>query len=170
MKSQAETAGRLGDGGGNRPEKGTVLRDVVLLLGDGSRNLLSALRGRSNFVMVFTAGRDERRVLTQLAASRSALEKTAAAVLIISLRGVEHSFPVGFEVALDSDGKVHCELGAVDDKGNAVPAIYVTDRFGELFAAFRQSEQHALPDAKEIVSWLEFINQQCEECSPPEWR
>src|SRR6185437_6375382 len=66
MKSQAETAGRLARGTAAHPQKGTVLRDPELLLADGTRRLLSAVRERSNLVMIFTGGHDfrseERRV------------------------------------------------------------------------------------------------------------
>jgi len=60
-------------------------------------------------------------------------------------------------------------LGASDSAGNLLPTIYITDRFGEVFAAFRNPNPAALPGAEEIIRWLEFISQQCEECSPPEW-
>jgi hypothetical protein len=42
-------------------------------------------------------------------------------------------------------------------------------RFGEVFAAFQGADPASLPDAQEIIRSLDFINQQCEECSPPEW-
>ena len=48
-------------------------------------------------------------------------------------------------------------------------AVYVTDRFGEVFATFRESEKQAMPSVQEILGWLDFVNSQCPECSPPEW-
>ena len=48
-------------------------------------------------------------------------------------------------------------------------AIYITDRFGEVFAVFRESEKQAMPSVQEILGWLSFVNSQCPECSPPEW-
>lgn len=171
MKSQASIAGRLGQASGGRPEKGTVLRDVELPLADGTKQLLSQLRGRKNLVMIFTAGVDLRaEMVNQLVACRAELEENEAKVLFLH-EGEQGNFARGiFQLVLDPEGTLHRQLGAVDEKEHPAPTVYVTDRFGEVFAAVRQSENKPLPSAKEIVSWLEFINQQCEECNPPEWR
>lgn len=171
MKSQAETAGRLGDSGDQRPEKGTVLRDVELHLADGSRQLLSQFRGRSNLVMFFVAQADVTRLLDQLLSARSALEANTARVLVIGSKPLSHKFDSEeFQWADDPKLLLHRQLGALNDNAQPVATVYITDRFGEVFAAFRESAQQHLPDAKEVIAWLEFINQQCEECSPPEWR
>ena len=174
MKSQAEIAGRLTRGNSAQPQKGTVMRDVELLLADGSRRLLSALRGRSNLVMILTAGQDLAGLVTELTAKRDALKENNARVLVIT-----HPEPISlFEprpahsshlLARDPDGQLHRMLGATDAAGNLLPTIYITDRFGEVFAAFHDPTPAALPSTEEIMQWLEFINQQCEECSPPEW-
>jgi hypothetical protein len=58
---------------------------------------------------------------------------------------------------------------AQDRRGQAEMAVYVTDRFGEVFATFRESEKQAMPGVQEILEWLTFVNSQCPECSPPEW-
>ena len=42
-------------------------------------------------------------------------------------------------------------------------AIYVIDRFDEVFAVYRAAEGQAMPSAWEIVEWLSFINSQCPE-------
>jgi peroxiredoxin len=167
MKSQAEVAGHLSRSNSPRPQKGTVLRDVELRMFDGSHRLLSSLRGQSNLVIVFTAGRQPTELLQAIVDTGVALKEQNAQLLIIhsdSLQPVRGSALI----AIDPDFHLHRALGAVDDDGNPIPAIYVTDHFGELFGAFR-SVIRAWPDPDEIISWLEFVNQQCEECSPPEW-
>ena len=146
-----------------------MLRDVELLLADGTTQLLSQLRGRKNLVMIFTAGADLIDLVNQLLALRQELQENEAEVLIVH-NAEQGNFAKGIGLALDPEGALHRQLGAIDDQENRVPTVYVTDRFGEVFAAFRQSENKPLPNAKEIVGWLEFINRQCEECSPPEWR
>jgi hypothetical protein len=60
-------------------------------------------------------------------------------------------------------------MGALDASGLPAMAVYITDRFGEVFAVFRESEKQAMPSVEEILGWLEFVNSQCPECSPPEW-
>lgn len=173
MKSQAETAGHLARGAAAHPQKGTVLRDPELLLADGTRRLLSAVRERSNLVMIFTTGRDFAGLL-DLTGKRDALNENNARVLVITPEEPSSKFQArpaqsSRLLALDPDGQVHRALGATDATGKPVPTIYITDRFGEVFAAFQNSNPAALPDAEEIIRWLEFINQQCEECNPPEW-
>jgi len=174
MKSQAETAGRLAGGTAAHPQKGTVLRDPELLVADGTRRLLSAVRERSNLVMIFTGGHDFAGLLARLIARTDALRENNARVLVITPEKPSSKFrarPAQSSrlLALDPDGQVHRALGATDATGKPVPTIYITDRFGEVFAAFHNLNPTALPDAGEIFRWLEFINQQCEECSPPEW-
>ena len=45
--------------------------------------------------------------------------------------------------------------------------IYITDRFGEVFAVYR-GKRETMPSAQEIIKWLTFINIQCPECGHPE--
>ena len=47
-------------------------------------------------------------------------------------------------------------------------AVYIIDRFGEVFTTFRESERQAMPSVQEILGWLTFVNSQYPECSPPE--
>jgi hypothetical protein len=70
-------------------------------------------------------------------------------------------------VLADTNGAVHRRLGAVDESGTPRTAVYVTDRFGEVYAAFAEA---ALPSIDQITSWLDFVGIQCEECFPPEWQ
>jgi hypothetical protein len=112
-------------------------------------------------------------LIASLTGNAEALKENNARVLVIA---PEHTDSIralaplaALVVAMDSPGQLHCTLGATDAAGNLLPTIYITDRFGEVFAALQSPEVAALPDAQELIRWLEFINQQCEECSPPEW-
>lgn len=174
MRSQAENAGRLGTGGDARPQKGTVLRDVELQLADGTHRLLSAIRGHANLVMVLTAGQDVQNLLNRLSSVSRAIEENSARVLLISLGSARRAPITGLEadllsLCIDPAGTTHRTLGAIDSSQAPVPTVYVTDRFGEIFAGFRGAEAAALLQPEEIVGWLEFIGYQCEECGPPEW-
>lgn len=169
MKSQAETAGRLSSQSA-RPKKGTVLRDVELGLRNGPHALLSTIRGRSNLIMFFGVRSEE--LLRDLAVKAPAIKEQNARVLVIRHEQVTDPHPAAsdlFVVAVDPSGHVQRALAATDPAGNPVPTIYVTDRFGEVFAVFQSTGAQSLPCADEIIRWLEFINFQCEECSPPEW-
>jgi peroxiredoxin len=74
-----------------------------------------------------------------------------------------------FLVLADEDGRVYRSLGALTPAGNQAPAVYITDRFGEVFAAYRTGEGQPVPSADETLEWLRFINRQCPECFPSEW-
>jgi peroxiredoxin len=174
MKSQAETAGRLGNSIGARPQKGTVLRDLEITTADGTRRLLSSLRSTSNLVMILAAGQDLSAFLAALLARKSALADNNGRVLVIATKPVRLAETVKWQndfclLAIDENCELHRALGATDNVQNPIPTIYVTDRFGEVFAAFQTVEIASLPSADEIIRWLEFIERQCEECSPPEW-
>ena len=152
------------------PRRGELMRDFALPAASGERVLLSAYRGRKNLVVVF-AGAAERGWLQQLAQRQEALCREEGRVLVVAAgdaaaKHLQRGLP--FAVLVDTDARVHRVLGALKD-GQPAPALYVTDRFGEVFAAFRAAEGNSLPDADETVAWLAFVNQQCEECFPPEW-
>jgi hypothetical protein len=73
-----------------------------------------------------------------------------------------------FPLFVDEDG-VHRRLGATDSEGEISPALYITDRYGEVFAAYRSTAGQGMPRAGELLNWLAFINSQCPECESPEW-
>ena len=158
---------RLSDG---VPRRGELMRDFVLPSVSGEPVALSAYRGRKHLVVVF-AGVAERGWLHQLAERPHALSREESRVLVVTAayadaENLQRGLP--FAVLVDTDARVHTMLGAMKD-GQPAPALYVTDRFGEVFAAFRAAEGDSLPDADETVAWLGFVNRQCEECFPPEW-
>src|SRR5438094_97027 len=74
-----------------------------------------------------------------------------------------------FPVLVDDGAHIHRNVGATDAAGRPAPAVFVTDRFREIFAAYLPGHGAALPGAKEILDWLVFINIQCPECGVPEW-
>lgn len=182
MKSQAEIAGRLSSSLTAHPQKGTVLRDLELPLPGGAHRLLSAIRGHANLVMIFTAGQDLQPLLNDLIALSQKLKENSARVLVIQLAGQDLPFAAGQAdaaatpaidatlISSDPTGAIHRALGATDAAQNPIPTIYITDRFGEVFAAFRAHDPAALPRAQQIIEWLAFVSYQCEECSPPEWQ
>ena len=65
-------------------------------------------------------------------------------------------FPVS--VLSDPDMRVHNMVGAC----GAVPgaALYVTDRFLEVFAVWRTGTGDRLPDVTDVLSWLNYLDSQ----------
>ena len=104
---------------------------------------------------------------------RSPKEQTQALAIMQCTQAkatrIKEEMNLPFPLLVDEDGRIHRPAGAADNYGRPATAIYIIDRFGEVFAVYRAAEGQTMPDLQEIVTWLAFINSQCPECSPPEW-
>jgi peroxiredoxin len=173
---QAEIAGRLFPSQEKYPAKGQVIRDFQLFSGEGQPVLLSEIRGHSNMVLVF-AGKSGAagNLLSELSLHRAELAANEARPLAIVAATREQAVELraelhlNFEVLADESGELHRSVGAEGQAEGICPAVFVTDRFGEVFAVYRAANGTVLPGMTEILSWLEFINRQCPECGPVEW-
>ncbi|HJS43826.1 MAG TPA: redoxin domain-containing protein [Gemmatimonadales bacterium] len=156
--------------------RGETLPGFTLPEVNGSVVSLENYRGRANLVVVFAGeeldGSAVTVLLDELGARTDALTLETAQVLAtassrpaaLSLRG-RRAFPV----LVDDGGRIHRRVGATDPAGRPAPAVFVTDRFREIFAAYLPGLSSTLPGAIEILNWLVFINIQCPECGVPEW-
>lgn len=151
---------------------GLTLPDI-----DGAPVFLESYRGRTNLVVVFAGGRPVEgpvaMILEELLARTEALTSEAAQVLVVALTSqsaaVSQRGPWPFPVLVDEGAQIHREVGATDAAGRPAPAVFITDRFREIYAAYLPMHGLGLPGAKEILDWLVFINLQCPECGVPEW-
>lgn len=172
--SQAEIAGGMVTPKGEIPSKGHLLRDFALTSASGCTIHLSDYRGRANLVLILDDGRPETARLMSDAVSRySEIKNEAAEVLAIiraspDVQATQQS-NLPYPVLLDETGSTLRELGAADSQGRDSAAVYIADRFGEVFGAYRREAGQSVPEITEILKWLEFINAQCPECEPPEW-
>jgi peroxiredoxin len=174
--TQAEIAGRVYRTAEERPVKGELLRDFALTSTKGRKISISDYRGCANLVLVFAdAGTGSLDFLSGIAKDYSKIQEEQAEILAV-LQGptgkaarIKDEVRAKFPVLVDKDGRIHRLMGAQDRRGKPEMAVYITDRFGEVFATFREVEKQAMPSPQEILGWLEFINGQCPECSPPEW-
>ncbi len=154
-----------------KPERGSCLPDFAYTTIEGVARRLSDFKGRRNLVLILT-GDPENALLDAIA--RAYPEFLAHEACVITILKCErdlaarardaHGWP--FEVAADPSGIVHRELGAAD----ASTAVFVTDRWTEVFFASSAAEGSAGPEAQELLDWLTFVEHQCPECFPPEWR
>lgn len=174
--SQAQIAGGSVTQLNELPSKGHRLREFELMGALGRIIRLSDFRGRANLVLIASDDRPETaELMAGIAVQYSEIKNSEAEVLAIvhtsreSAVGIKQKGNLPYPVLADEHGRLHREFGAVDSRGLDAAAVYVTDRFGEVFAVFRTSAQDSLPSVAEILSWLEFINAQCPECEPPEW-
>jgi peroxiredoxin len=176
--TQAELAGGTTDAGQASPAKGQLIQDVTLTSTLGQEISLSDYRGRSNLVLVFAGegvGNPDLKVLAEIAADHNRFQDEQTQVLAIMQCTQERAARIRqeanlpFPLLVDEDGRTHRSAGAADKSGHPAIAIYVTDRFGEVFAVYRAAEGQTMPSAQEIIKWLTFINIQCPECGHPEW-
>jgi peroxiredoxin len=153
--------------------RGQLIRDFCLPASDGRDTFLSDKRGRRNMVLVLAGDSAELSVhaLLEAAAQQYARIAGAEGMLAVvfampgeTMRDVTQRQGWRFPVFADANGDVHRRLGAMTDH-RLTPAVYVTDRFGEVYASFAEP----MPSLDEIVSWLDFVSIQCEECFPSEW-
>ncbi len=142
----------------------------------GSLVRLEDYRGRKNLVLVFMGDAPVpgpvSRLLDDLDARNDELESEAAqALVIVTPRPAvaEASGRWTFPILLDPEARLHRAVGATVELGNPTSAVFVTDRFREIYAAYLPEAGSALPSVKEVMNWLTFINIQCPECGVPEW-
>jgi peroxiredoxin len=176
--TQSELAGGMANAPQARPAKGQLIRDFTLTSTLGQPISLSDYRGRSNLVLVFAGGGDgspDLKILAEIAGDYARfLDQPAQALAIMQCTQakaarIKEEMNLPFPLLVDEDGRTHRPAGAADNYGHPAPAIYITDRFGEVFAVYRAAEGQTMPDLQEIVTWLAFINSQCPECGSPEW-
>ena len=184
---QAEVGGaaRIDPGTGlQRP--GHMIRDFELPSSTGGRVRISNFRGRRNLFLVFPAHSDAMRAVVEEASKRSSEFAAQEAVIIAVLpearseaetsvanhAAMSHSAanPDTHVVVLHDDSLSAYRLsGGVDRHGELIPLLYLTDRFGEIASAYSAQSEAAPPAIDEILRTLDFLNQQCPECEPPEW-
>jgi peroxiredoxin len=74
-----------------------------------------------------------------------------------------------FPVLSDPDMRVHTMVGASSAQAVPATALFITDRFLEVFAVWRTGIGDRLPDISEVLSWLTYLDSQCPECTQIEW-
>ena len=101
-------------------------------------------------------------------------DKTAVALIVFleqPTRRVTDSLPPGIIVGADMPGNsARAFLGedAFASRGFVRGGVFVTDRYGELFAQWT-IERHKFPAIAEILAALDHVEIACDECSAPLW-
>jgi len=114
--------------------------------------------------------------LRQLAAE-SVVWKEGEAVVLAALlesppRALADSLPDTLIVGVDASGRAaNAYLGrdTLSPAGVARLGVFITDRYGELFAQWQVDATHDFPDIAAIRLWLERVEMACDECSVPLW-
>jgi peroxiredoxin len=173
---QAEVGGaaRVDPGiGAQRP--GFMIRDFALTSSRGEDIRLSSFSGRYNLAVVFLGHSDAMRIfLNDLEQhGRELSEEDTTVVAVVPYGREDQAIPVEsgspFLVLYDKTHAVYQLSGATDENGRPVPLVYLTDRFGEIVSTYVAPDHSIPPKVAEILGTLDFVNQQCPECEPPEW-
>ena len=155
---------------------GKLLPHVTLATPSGAAFALGKYSARWNLVIVLLGagapGEPVSRLLAQLAQARVALDEEDARVLVVGTGNADRlskEEPPSLTVLVDKDAAFHRGVGAVDATGRAAPALYITDRFREIYHVARPGDAQWPTSIEEVLSWLSFMNIQCPECGAPEW-
>jgi peroxiredoxin len=150
------------------PETRQMVPDFVLPSTDGREIEISNFRGRRNLVLVFIGGDGGvNQLLAGLAQRREELDEEESVVFVV-FRGEpaaswrQHD-GAPFTVLADQDGAVHRRFGALDDQGGSASAVYLTDRYGEIYSTCRTLAGETLPSAADVLASLRHINAACPE-------
>lgn len=162
----------------NFPTRGHLMPDFTLSSSDGKQVSLYDYRGRSNLVLFF-AGRTrdsaDSPLLSALAKRDGEIAETDSEVVVVLAESVVQAdkfrrkmhFPVS--ALSDPDMRVHNMVGACGAQAAPGAALYITDRFLEVFAVWRTGSGERLPDTTDVLSWLNYLDSQCPECTQIEW-
>jgi peroxiredoxin len=158
------------------PTRGHLMPDFTLSSSDGKQVSLYDYRGRCNLVLFF-AGRtkdsSDSPLLSALAQRYGEIAATDSEVVVVLAESVaqadEFRRKMHFPVLSDPDMRVHNMVGASGAQAVPAAALYITDRFLEVFAVWRTGTGDRLPDISDVLSWLTYLDSQCPECTQIEW-
>lgn len=160
------------------PTRGHLMPDFTLLSSDGKQVSLYDHRGRSNLAIYFAGSAQDsiiRPLLSALAKRYGELTEADSEVVVVVAGSVGQAeefrrkiqFP--FPVLADTDLRVHNSVGASGAQAVPAAALYITDRFLEVSAVWRTGAGDSLPDISEVLSWLNYLDSLCPECTQIEW-
>lgn len=152
------------------PHRGQLLRDYLLARPGGRQFMLSDFRGKQNLVLIFlpqSPAPESIRLVAALAEKSSEVRENETRVVVV-VRPEQLDSVVSFldhlEIGASDSDEMWLEVGSENG-----PAVYVTDKFREVFQVFRADTGDALPSADDLLGWVRFVAMQCPECHPPEW-
>ena len=132
------------------PDRGQLLPDFVLASSQGEPTQISDYRGRSNLVMI-SVGEPDDSPLAEIARRHAEFPEEEAKIAAIfqcpwkQAQLIKQRQQLPFLVLADEDGRVCRSIGTLTPAGKLAPAVYITDRFGEVFAAYRTAEGQPHP-------------------------
>ncbi len=150
--------------------------DATLPMRDGGAVTFNDLRVRWNLVVIFLGGAPldapVRRQLLAPAHAGGALaaeEAKAFGVVPTGPGAVANAWDWPAPLLVDEHAALHRRVGAVNAAGEPSAAVYITDRYREIYTVFRDDHSPWPPTLDDVREWLVFVNLHCAECNVPEW-
>ncbi len=113
------------------------------------------------------ACRERLRALGEAAPELAAWDARPVAVIRASAEEagrLREDLGLPFPLLADRNGAARARYGVEPEE----TALFVADRFGEVFAAERAREADALSPTAELEAWARFLTTQCPECGVPD--
>ncbi len=154
----------------SHPHPGELLPDVTLATATGRQVRISDYRGQRALVLLFLGeSRDVGLIelLWALADRYTEIRQEEAEVLVIvpgartaaeAIARAPRALPPPFPILVDEDGRAHRAYGAATSG-----ALYIADRYGEIYFARAITEGGEWPSVEHILSWVRFTEAQCPE-------
>lgn len=144
---------------------------------EGRRIQVWGYRGKCNLVIFFGHSGDCaqcRQLLKLLGSTYQHIVAEEAELLIImptshDATTVKEELTLPCPVLYDDTLETYSRYGVLDEEGALQAALFVSDRFGEVYHVTLSGDEHRLSSLQELMSWLRFIGIQCPECGAPEW-
>jgi hypothetical protein len=154
---------------------GKLFPDATLVGPDGASVSFDSYRGRWDLVVLMLGAespeRPAQQLLNALADARADVEAEEGRIVAVTATDparLREAWAWPFPLLFDAGAALHHRVGAVDGGGRPATALYITDRYREIFTVLRPGDTGWPASGRSVVEWLQFINVQCPECNPPE--
>ncbi|GBC80950.1 Thiol-disulfide oxidoreductase ResA [bacterium HR10] len=152
------------------PHPGELLPDVTVVTVTGQQVRISDYRGQRALVLFFLGEHHDAaliELLRALADRYAEIRQEEAEVLVIApnartametIARAPRTLPLPFPILVDEGGRAHRAYGVATSG-----ALYIADRYGEIYFARVITEVSELPTVEHILSWVRFTEAQCPE-------
>ena len=157
-------------------QPGAMFPDATLPMRGGGAVTFNDLRVRWNLVVIFLGNApldapvaEQLLVLARAGGALAAEDAKAFAVVPTRPGAVTHAWDWPAPLLVDERAALHRRVGAVNAFGEPSAAVYITDRYREIYAVFRDDQPAWPPMIEDVRDWLVFVNLHCAECNRSEW-
>jgi peroxiredoxin len=162
----------------SRIKVGDVIPRITLCDTAGKRISTDELLRKNDLVLFFFGSIEDKgsqAYLSMLNTVYDKLQEAGAEVLAITYDTAKHvqerlkTKALQFSVLIDSEAQHGVKF--LYNAGNSKPpdGLFLTDKFHSLYKYFILTSTNTLPDGKEIVESIEFLEKQCPECGISDW-